>query len=161
MIAAYDQAEPGGSRVRLLAVASGGGHWDQLMQLRSVFDRFDTTYVSTNADLATRDGVTGMLVIPDANRNRPLDAARSLATAMAIVRRVRPAVVISTGALPGLFCLAAGRLHGARTIWLDSLANAEQLSMSGRMAGRFATLWLTQWEHMAAPGGPVYSGSLL
>jgi hypothetical protein len=52
-------------------------------------------------------------------------------------------------------------LLGARTIWIDSIANVEELSLSGRRIGKHAHLWLTQWPHLAAPGGPRYEGSVL
>ena len=75
--------------------------------------------------------------------------------------RHRPDVVLSTGAAPGFFAILFGKLLGARTIWVDSIANAEQLSLSGKKAGRFADLWLTQWPHLAQPGGPLYKGSVI
>ena len=60
-----------------------------------------------------------------------------------------------------LLCLVAGKLHGARTIWLDSVANSETPSMSGKFARKFVTLWLTQWEHLARPDAGEYAGALL
>ena len=54
-----------------------------------------------------------------------------------------------------------GRLLGARTIWVDSIANADELSLSGRKAGRFAHLWLTQWPELARAQGPHYQGAVL
>ena len=57
--------------------------------------------------------------------------------------------------------LVIGRILGARTIWLDSIANIEELSGSGRMVRRFADLWLTQWPHLAGPDGPEYAGAVL
>ena len=75
--------------------------------------------------------------------------------------RVRPDAVITTGAAPGYFALRLGRLFGARTIWIDSMANAEELSLSGQKARRHADLWLTQWEHLAKPDGPQFLGSVL
>jgi hypothetical protein len=50
---------------------------------------------------------------------------------------------------------------GAKTIWLDSMANVECLSLSGQKIKGHADLWLTQWDHLAAPGGPQYAGSVL
>jgi hypothetical protein len=75
--------------------------------------------------------------------------------------RVRPDVVVSTGAALGYFAVRFGRWFGARTIWVDSVANAEELSMSGQMAGRHADLWLTQWPHLAREQGPAFLGSVL
>ena len=78
-----------------------------------------------------------------------------------VLIRERPDVVISTGAAPGYFGIFFGRLMGARTIWLDSVANAEVLSLAGRKAGRLADLWLTQWPHLAKEGGPTFHGSVI
>ena len=33
--------------------------------------------------------------------------------------------------------------------------------MSGRMAGKYADLWLTQWEHLAKDERPAFFGSVL
>ena len=75
--------------------------------------------------------------------------------------RERPDVVVSTGAAPGFLALRLGKLLRARTIWVDSIANAEELSLSGRRIGPHADLWLTQWEPLARPEGPLYRGAVL
>jgi len=82
-------------------------------------------------------------------------------TVLWIVLRTRPQVVVSTGASPGFFAMLFGRVLGKTTIWVDSIANAEELSLSGQQARRFTDLWLTQWEHLARPEGPKYFGSLV
>jgi hypothetical protein len=74
---------------------------------------------------------------------------------------VRPHVVVSTGAAPGYFALRLGRWFGARTVWIDSIANVEQLSMTGTLVRRFADRWLTQWPHLAQSGGPEFAGAVL
>jgi UDP-N-acetylglucosamine:LPS N-acetylglucosamine transferase len=73
----------------------------------------------------------------------------------------RPEVVVSTGAAPGYFAMRLGKLLGRRTIWIDSIANVEQMSMTGQLVGRYADLWLTQWVHLARPGGPYFMGAVL
>ena len=70
-------------------------------------------------------------------------------------------MVVSTGALPGVIALTLGRAIGARTIWVDSIANAEEMSMSGKLARRVAHLWLSQWEHVAEAAGAEYAGAIL
>lgn len=82
-------------------------------------------------------------------------------TAAWIVIRERPDVVVTTGAAPGLVVLALARLLGARTVWVDSIANAERLSLSGRLAEGRADLVLTQWPELAREGGPRYLGGVL
>ena len=75
--------------------------------------------------------------------------------------REMPDIVITTGAAPGYFGVRIGKWLGARVVWIDSVANAEELSMSGQKAGAFSDLWLTQWPHLAGDGGPKYIGNVL
>jgi hypothetical protein len=46
-------------------------------------------------------------------------------------------------------------------MWIDSIANAQQLSTSGKLAGKFADVWLTQWPSVAKDHGPYYWGAVL
>lgn len=147
-------------RVSLMAVASGGGHWVQLMRLRPVFEGRDVAWVTTQADY--RKDVNGPLhVVRDANLWDKLGLLLLFLQMAWLVVRLRPRVIITTGAAPGFAALLFGRLLGARTIWVDSIANAETLSGSGSRAGRWAHVWLTQWEHLATPEGPHYWGAVL
>lgn len=146
---------------RVLAIASGGGHWQQLMRLRPVLDRHQSMFVTTNAAYAVDVPGSEVFVVTDANRDRPMKLIRTACEVLFRVLRTRPEVVLSTGAAPGLFGVIFGRLVGARTIWVDSIANAEEVSLSGRIALRFAHVVLTQWPHLAAETGPAYEGSIL
>lgn len=78
-----------------------------------------------------------------------------------ILLKHRPKVIVTTGSGPGLIAIKLGRLIGAKGVWIDSVANVEQLSLSGQRAGAVADLWLTQWEHLAKADGPRYEGRLL
>lgn len=146
---------------KILVAASGGGHWDELMLLRPALDRFDPVYVTTNARLAARDRVGDIRVLPDANRDQLLKGFCCFFAAFKLIMKEKPDVVLSTGALPGLFCLIIGRLLGARTIWVDSIANSDAPSLSGRIARPFSSLWITQWEHLAGTDNARYFGALL
>lgn len=99
--------------------------------------------------------------IVEANRWQKLRLVRSLLQLAVIIVRVRPHVVITTGAAPGYMAVRLAGLCDSRTVWVDSIANGEELSLSGRKAGRHVDLWLTQWEDLARSGGPHYRGSIL
>jgi UDP-N-acetylglucosamine:LPS N-acetylglucosamine transferase len=131
------------------------------MLLREVFDRFDTHYAVTIGDLLPRAGIEGGSVLPDCNRDKPIESLRCLFAAFALVARLRPRYVVTTGAAPGFFCLLAGRMFGARTLWLDSVANAEKMSMCGMLSRRLASATLVQWPHLAEGEAPLYRGALL
>jgi UDP-N-acetylglucosamine:LPS N-acetylglucosamine transferase len=146
---------------RLLAISSSGGHWEQLLQLRESFEGLEVHYAVTLKGLAERAGIADGVLVPDFNAQQPIKTALGAMKVVALVWRLRPNVIVSTGAAPGLVALAAGKLIGARTIWIDSIANAQTLSLSGRLARWVADLWLTQWSHLAKPDGPQYLGAVL
>ena len=144
----------------VLAVASGGGHWTQLLRLRPVFDGLPVTWLTTHPEYAA--DVSGPFsVVQDANRWNKLALLKMFLQVGWLILRLRPAVVFTTGAAPGFAAVFFGRLLGAHTVWVDSIANCETLSASGARAGRWAHVWLTQWEHLARPEGPAYWGSVL
>ena len=146
---------------RILAIASGGGHWQQLMLLRPAFEGHDVIYLTTLPGLPDQFDAHPHSIVPDCNRDQMLAILPCGAMLLARMLRFRPHVVISTGALPGAMALAFGRAMGARTIWVDSVANAEEISMSGKLARRVAHLWMSQWEQVAEANGAEYAGSVL
>jgi UDP-N-acetylglucosamine:LPS N-acetylglucosamine transferase len=147
---------------KVLAISSGGGHWIQLLRLRPAFEGCKVVYATVNegyrADLAES---TDFRVIPDSNRWSKPAMVRCALAIFGLLLRLRPDVVISTGAAPGYFGVFFGKLLGARVVWVDSIANAEELSLSGQKAGAFVDLWLTQWPHLAREEGPQSLGSVL
>jgi UDP-N-acetylglucosamine:LPS N-acetylglucosamine transferase len=148
-------------RSKILAVSSGGGHWVQLLRIKRAFEDCDVTFVTV--DESYRQQVPGHLfhVVNDANRQNKIALLKTSLRLAWIILNERPDVVVSTGAAPGYLALRLGRLLGARTIWLDSIANVDELSLSGLRIARSADLWLTQWPHLATPDGPLFAGSVL
>lgn len=118
-------------------------------------------YASVNRDSAEDVGGSRFYVIPDANRWSKMKLFHTAIRILLLMLKIRPAIIISTGAAPGFFALFWGKKLGAKTIWIDSIANASELSMSGKLAGKHADLWLTQWKDLAEPGGPEYHGSII
>ncbi|MFZ0319638.1 MAG: hypothetical protein WAL56_10975 [Candidatus Sulfotelmatobacter sp.] len=152
------QAQP---RNKVLAVASSGGHWVQLRRVIPAFENSEVVYVTVLESYRSQVPENKFYSVNDATRWNKL-ALLLLALRLAwIIAIERPDVVISTGAAPGYFAMLLGRWFGAKTIWIDSMANIEELSMSGARAGKYADLWLTQWPHLARAEGPQYGGSVL
>lgn len=155
---------------KILVIASGGGHWIQLYRMRPAWDGCQITYASTMAGLADdiRDDARARgqetpayVLLPEANRWQQARLVWLLVRILWLLVRLRPDVVVTTGAAHGYFALRIGHWFGAKTIWIDSIANAGELSLSGKRVGPFADVWLTQWEHLARPEGPGFQGAVL
>lgn len=133
----------------------------QLMRIKPALEDCDVTFVTVNESYRAEVPSHKFYLVNDANRWTKIGLLKAACRLASIIRNEKPDVVISTGAAPGYLALRLGRMMGARTIWLDSIANVEELSMSGLRIGRCADLWLTQWPHLARPEGPHYAGSVL
>lgn len=146
---------------KILLVASHGGHWVQLNRIAKAFESMDLHFASTNLGLAGEVGSNSFHFVPDANLHEKYKLFKLALCSMILIFKVRPDFVISTGAAPGFFALMFGKLIGAKTIWIDSCANAEVMSMSGQKAKWVSDVWLTQWPQLAKNGGPEYWGAVI
>lgn len=149
------------NKKKILAISSGGGHWVELMRVTRAFEGNETVFVTVSDAYASDVGDARLHVINDATRWDKVGLVRMALKILWILIRERPDVVISTGAAPGYFGIRMGKFLGARTIWIDSIANVDSLSMSGERVSRWADLWLTQWPHLATARGPDFKGAVL
>ena len=147
---------------KVLAVASGGGHWADLCRLYPAFSGMDVAFVSVHPNYARQVDGHRFYTMRDVSRFDRWGVILLLPQLVRIILRERPDVVITTGSAPALFALALAKmLVRAKTIWIDDIANVEQLSMSGSLARYVADVWLTQWPGLQTEQGPEYWGAVL
>jgi len=135
---------------RVLAIASGGGHFIQLMRLQPAWAGHQVSVATVDPSTRSLAGDVPFYTFRDVSR---ADWWRIPAAALDIARILiasRPQVIITTGALPGLIAAALARPFGVKSLWVDSIANSEVLSGSGAQAGRVCSQVVTQWPHLAS-----------
>jgi UDP-N-acetylglucosamine:LPS N-acetylglucosamine transferase len=133
--------------------ASAGGHMNQLLKLLEHSECWPGKpdfYITTIPELSKKLEKRGRTyVIGECNRWHPLKALGILFRSLYIVFKERPSVVITTGSLPlALVCFSA-KLFNGKIVWIDSIANVERISLSGRMVWHIADLFLVQWPELA------------
>lgn len=133
----------------------------ELIRLAPAFEGHDTVFATVHDAYRCETRSARFYKIRDVTRWNRLLWVLTVVKLVWILHRERPDIVISTGALPGYFSLRFAKWFGAKTIWVDSIANVEELSLSGQLIGKYADLWLTQWPHLAKPNGPLYQGTVL
>ena len=138
------------AKPRLLALASGGGHWVQLQRLRPAFEAFDTAYVSMFDSYEEMVAPARYYTVPDASRFDVRAFAPVFLRAARILAKERPKAIVTTGSAPMLAFIVLGRMMGAKTLWVDSIANSERMSSSGRLARKLAHKTISQWPAVAA-----------
>ena len=101
-------------------------------------------------------------IIGECDRRKPLQAMAVVFRTLRLAIRERPDAVVTTGSMPlAIFCIWA-KLFGAKIVWIDSVAQIDEMSLSGRLMRRVADLCLAQWPEVAAHNANVeYAGEVL
>lgn len=153
--------------MKILMVASFGGHF---IQLKRLYEQLKQEIGEDSAKFEF--AVTDKNITIDDNKalyfenvHRESGIRKMFGTffkAFGLLKKTRPDVVISTGALPGLIVCFVAKIKGSKVIWLDSMANYQKMSFSGNIAKFFCDICLTQWEHLAADDKRIsYWGKVL
>lgn len=144
---------------KVLAVASYGGHWKQLCRLSEFLSEYETTYLTTNE--YEKDPSKNILYINDANKSNKVGLIKLFVRTFFIYLKIKPDIVITTGAAPGLMMVLVSFIFRKKSIWIDSIANGNELSLSGKLAKKFATHTLSQWKEVADKESVTYKGALI
>jgi beta-1,4-N-acetylglucosaminyltransferase len=144
-----NEAPAGSEKGGVLLVASSGGHLLQLLQLRDVWrpeERHWVTFDRPDAQsLLAGESVTH--ACHPTNRNLP-NLLRNLVLAFRLVREQRPRAIVSTGAGVAVPFAVAGRLHGARVVYVESLTRVDKPSLTGRLIHPLAHDFFVQWPEL-------------
>lgn len=138
-----------------LLVASAGGHLDELMihTERLGIDRSNAVWVTSatpQTESLLRD--EDVIWIPRVGSGEIAKAALGLGSALRIHRRVKPDLLVSTGALFSTPHLLAAAVSGCETWFIDSATRVAAPSSTGKFAQRFTRAKLyTQSEQWSDP----------
>lgn len=146
---------------KILAVASVGGHWIQLRRITNALPpKYEITYASTSKGCGASIAPAKFHLITDFSRWDAYKAISAFFKALSIIIKEKPDVVLTTGAAPGLVIAFAAWLYRCKTIWVDSIANVENLSACGKIAKCFVSRTYTQWPELT-DRHTLFSGNVL
>jgi UDP-N-acetylglucosamine:LPS N-acetylglucosamine transferase len=139
------------SRADVLLVCSTGGHLQQMLALRDVWAAYSHVWVTfdkSDSRSLLRDEPVVFAYSPT---NRSLkNLVRNLVLAWRTVRRVRPRIMLSTGAGVAVPFAWLGRLRGVKVVYVESFTRIEGPSLSGRLIAPIANRVYAQWPELAA-----------
>lgn len=148
------------NQMKICMVASGGGHLRQLMQLTPIIEQYNCFFVTEPTALGkTISEEQRVRFVPHfAFGQRRLDGFLSFLwsgiknsfASGRIFLMERPNVIISTGAGAAFVTLFLGWLFRRKIVYIESIARVNQVSLFGRLASRFAGLYLIQWPYLQA-----------
>jgi oligosaccharide biosynthesis protein Alg14 len=131
----------------IVLVSSSGGHLLLLNQLRPWWERHRRLWVTFDA----ADGRTLLRGEDIVWAHHPTtrnvkNLIRNLFLAWRVLRSVRPALVVSTGAGVAVPFFIAGKLLRIRTVFIEAVERIETRSLSGRLCYPLSDVFVLQWE---------------
>jgi UDP-N-acetylglucosamine:LPS N-acetylglucosamine transferase len=120
----------------MLVVCSPGGHFSEARSLMKGLEDVDYKFVIHLPPDMPPEIKMRVIVAPHAERD--LRILLQLAFALRCVWRERPKVILSTGALIGVTFGLAGKLIGARFIFVESPTRVTTPSLAARICHCFA-----------------------
>lgn len=141
---------------KVLFIASTGGHLDELMQLKSMFNDYDYHLITekTKSTLSLKDiypGRVDYLVYGTYTTflNRivyPFKLIYNTIKSFFLYLKIKPGYIVTTGThTAGPMCLI-GHLLGCKVIYIETFANNCTKSKTGRLVYKFADFFVIQWE---------------
>tara|TARA_B100001059_G_C17822143_1_gene578987 strand:+ start:2488 stop:2946 length:459 start_codon:yes stop_codon:yes gene_type:complete len=149
-------------KLKIIAISSPGGHWIELQKIcKPLEDIFNIVYVNPNNQFTkTKDKSSNNISIIDASAKTKLKLIILSFQLIKIILFNRPKYIISTGAAPGAIAVLLAKWLPCKTIWIDSIANTKELSLSGKLVKNHVTIFLTQWENLV-DNKIMFKGALL
>lgn len=137
--------------MKLMFVASAGGHLAQLVALESWWENNSRSWVTFR-----RPEVEAVLEGEDVTwchfpttRNLP-NAFRNLLLAWPTLKKNRPDVVISAGAAVSVPFFIVARLLGIKTVYIECFDRITMPTLSGRICYPMSDLFCVQWDEQLA-----------
>ena len=142
----------------VLLVCSSGGHLTQLYNLKGWWDRFDRVWVTFDKPDATSllAGERVIWAYHPTTRNL-VNLIRNFGLAWRTIGRLRPDVVVSTGAAVAFPFFLVAKIRGSRTVYVEVFDRIDSSTMTGRLCYPISDRFLLQWEEQKTmyPKGEV------
>lgn len=135
-------------------ISSTGGHLTELLQLSSMFSKYDSYLVTekTSSNLKLKDRYKKVFYLIYGTKDYPFTYPFKLMAncfkSLYLYFKIRPDFIITTGAhTAGPMC-CLGKIFGSKIIYIETFANIHTKTVTGRLIYKFADLFLVQWESM-------------
>lgn len=154
---------------KVLFVSSTGGHFDELMQLKALFSKYDF-YIITEKDSSTymlkeiyKDKISYLIYTTRMHIFQfILKFICNCFTSLFLYIKIKPKYIVSTGTHTAVPICYIAKLFGTKIIFIETFANKNSKTLSGKLIYPIANLFIVQWEEMlklypkSVLGGSIY-----
>ena len=139
----------------VLFIASTGGHLKELLQLESIFEKYDYNLVTekTKSNLYLKDKYKNRVHFliygtKDHIITYPFKLLANCFKSLWLFFKLHPDYVVTTGVhTAGPMCCIA-KLFGAKIIYIETFANICTKTVTGKLLYPISDLFIVQWESM-------------
>ena len=145
---------------KVLFISSTGGHFNELQQLKPLFEKYDY-HIVTEKDNST---IGAKEKYGDKISYLPYGTRKKLFRYIFVYLyfKIKPQYIVTTGThTAGPMCYL-GKLFGSKIIYIETFANRNRKTATGRLIYPIADLFIVQWKEMlkiypkAVYGGAIY-----
>lgn len=140
---------------KILFISSTGGHLSELLQLKSLFKKYDyhiiTEKTSSTIGLKEQYGQKISFLIYGTKHyilsylwKVPVNIFKSIY----FYFKIKPEIVITTGAHTAVWMCYIAKLFRSKVIYIETLANIKTKTLSGKLIYPIADKFIVQWESM-------------
>ena len=137
---------------KICFAASSGGHLEQIMMLKPLMDKYPDSFIVTEkTPYAPNLKGERVIYIKQVNRREwqfPFLFLWDTVSAIKILVREKPDVIISTGVLAVVPLCVLGKLFGKKLIYIESFAKVTSATISGKLLYKYADRFYVQWKSM-------------
>ena len=139
---------------KVLFIASTGGHLSEILKLDKVMKKYESYLVTEKTDTTKELSVKNIKRIDyllNCNKSHltyVYKAPYNLIKSLIIFLKIKPDVIITTGAHTGVGMCYIGKIFRKKVIYIETLANIETRTLSGRLVYPIADLFIVQWKSM-------------
>lgn len=139
------------SNKKICFAASSGGHFEQIMMLKPLMEKYDSFIVTEKTRYNIVDGSEKIYYILQVNRKEKNFIARMIVNcfkSLKIFIIEKPDIIITTGVLAIIpLCLFA-KFFGKKLIYIESFAKVTSATKTGKLMYKFADRFYVQWKPM-------------
>lgn len=135
---------------KICFAASSGGHFEQLMMLRPMMEKYNGFVITEKTAYKSALQVPGYYLL-QVNRKEMSFIPRMMVNTLKslyILLKEKPDAVICTGVLAMIpICLLA-KITGKKVIYIESFAKVTSATLSGKLLYKYADRFYVQWPQM-------------
>lgn len=135
---------------KICFIASSGGHFEQLMMLKPLMDKYESFIVTEKTNYSVTKSHK-IYYLSQINRNEKMFIFKMINNSLntfKIFLKEKPDVVISTGALATISMCMMAKIFRKKLIFIESFAKVNSPTLTGKLLYKFADQFYVQWKDM-------------